>query len=214
MLNPRQERVFIWLKQTLNLPVFAESYKGAIILLNRKPPGYINSIAHTGRDFMNGLAPTVANTKRNQVQYSQLVDKIQVSWDNEWGGGGLVPRDNSTDDKGHYIPDRTCEDIQKLIDEHNDGRNRSKNKDTSFFFQFFKYDNDRNKIPANFLEEWSAARNWFVKYAHLRKEDFPKNAHAEVVRHFRTLDESLHIAATSARERLKDINEILEKTNC
>ncbi len=213
MLNCRQKRVFNWLKDTLDLPVFAESYKGAVNLLARKSPGHITFIAHFGRDFMNGLAPTVDDRQRPQVQYTQLVDTIKKSWKHQWGGGGFVPHGGSAAGKGHYIPNHTCEEIQTLINEHEDGRRRSKMTDTIFFNKFFDYDNDKNKVPANFLHEWQVTRKWFMKHTHLRRKKFSKSSSDEVQKHFKILDNFLYAAATSAQERLRNINEILAQTN-
>ena len=57
-LNSEQQRVYEWLNDDLNLPVFADAYKGAAILINQKPPGYISFIAHAGRDlFGRRVAP-------------------------------------------------------------------------------------------------------------------------------------------------------------
>ena len=42
MLTENQQTVFNWINDDLELPVYAEAYKGALDLLNNKSPGYIN----------------------------------------------------------------------------------------------------------------------------------------------------------------------------
>ncbi|WP_155523970.1 hypothetical protein [Nodosilinea nodulosa] len=69
MLNKEQQRVYDWLNHDLALPVFAEAYKGASILIDQKPAGYVSFVAHAGRDLMNRLASTVKGIKSERVQY-------------------------------------------------------------------------------------------------------------------------------------------------
>ncbi len=85
MLTERQQTVFDWINDDLELPVFAEAYKGALDLLNKKSAGYITFISHAGRDLMNLLASAVKGTKGGRVQYEQLVDKFKDDWKDEWG---------------------------------------------------------------------------------------------------------------------------------
>ena len=51
------------LNDDLRLPVFADAYKGAALLINQRPAGYVSFVAHAGRDLMNRLASTVAGIK-------------------------------------------------------------------------------------------------------------------------------------------------------
>ena len=86
---------------------------------------------------------------------------------------------------------------------------------TAIFFisaAFLEYD-DRNKVPENFMREWQAATRWFIQHAHLRAENFHNDAEDLVETHFRTLDNFLYIAASSALERLRGLNELLDETN-
>lgn len=209
-LTKEQRNVFNWLKDKLQLPVFAEIYKGALHLLNEKPPGYITFVAHAGRDLMNRLAATVSGVKAGKVQYEQHVDGFQDEWKNEWGAKGF--NKISTAENGHLIPYDTCQKVKNLIDEHKKGRLRSSEADNLFFATFLAYE-DREKIPQNFIKEWNAAKEWFLAHAHLREKKFEKDAPSEVARHFQTLDGLLYVAASSEFERIKGIHEILEKTN-
>ena len=211
MLTEKQQCVFDWLNDKLRFPVFAGAYKGALLFLNEKPPGYITFVAHAGRDLMNRLAADVAGVQSDRVQYHQHLDKLQELWKDEWTGQGLTPRDNDKED-GHLIPYRICQKLKKLIDEHKTSRLRGPDADKRFFRTFLDY-SDRDKIPKNFLEDWEKAKDWFVKHAHLREKDFAENAPSEVARHFRMLDDLLYVAASSQFERIKSIDEILEETN-
>ena len=207
-LSTEQQTVFNWLNDELELPVYAGIYKGALDLLYKKSSGYITFVSHAGRDLMNGLARL--GIKRKQVQYPQLVGKLQKDWEDEWGVAGVNKTDST--ENGYVIPYEVCEKIQDLIDEHRAGRLRASEAESRFFTTFLDYP-DKERIPENFLQEWKDARDWFFKHTHLREKEFEMEASSEVERHFRTLDDSLYVAASSAFERIQSINEILEEAN-
>ena len=209
-LNQEQQRVYDWLNGELRLSVFAEAYKGAVILISKKPPGYVSFVAHAGRDLINRLASTVAGVKSKQVQYQQHIDKLQDDWQDEWSfSADLSPE---VIGKGHLIPTQVCQRISTLIDEHESGRIRSSEADGLFFSTFLDY-SDRERIPDNFLSEWKSAKQWFLGHAHLRKKPFRAETDDDLAKHFKCLEGYLYIAATSQYERLKALNEILEATN-
>ena len=209
MLSTEQQTVFNWLNNELQLPVYAEAYKGALDLLDKKSPGYITFVSHAGRELMNGL-PQI-NTDRRQVQYANLVDELQKDWKDEWGARGINKIGSA--ENGHLIPYEICERIQDLIDQHRDGRLRASAADNLFFINFLGYDVYGN-VPRNLLQEWRAARKWFAAHTHLREKEFEMMAvSSEVKRHFQTLDDLLYNAASSELERIRSINEILEETH-
>jgi hypothetical protein len=209
-LSEKQQRVYDWLKDDLGLPVFADAYKGAISLLDQKPSGYISFVAHAGRDLMNRMASTVAGIKSERVQYQQHIDRLQDSWQEEWGLSGELLKEGS--EKGHFIPIQVCQRITKLIEEHKAGRIRSSDADGLFFSTFLDY-TDKDKIPKNFFSEWKSAKNWFLGHAHLRESSFSGSTEDELLKHFICLDGYLYIAASSQYERLKSLDEILDATN-
>ena len=211
MLTSNQQIVFDWINADLELPVYAEAYKGALDFLNKKPPGYISFVSHAGRDLMNGLASAVKGIKRQQVQYVQLVSEFKDDWKDEWGGEGF----NTTEDKdenAHLIPNAICKKIKKLVDEHTAGRLRAEDTNSSFFITFLDYP-DKESIPEDLSQEWRNTIQWFRNHAHLREEEFETQASDEVKRHFQNLDNFLHAAADSELEQLRGIHEILEEAN-
>ena len=211
MLTSNQQTVFDWLNEELELPVYAEAYKGALDILNNKSPGYITFVSHACRDLMNGLVSAVKSIGRQQVQYVQLVDGFKDEWKDEWGGEGYNTTEDN-DENGHLIPNEICEKIIKLVDEHTEGRLRAEDIDSSFFTTFLDY-RDKESIPENLSQEWRRARRWFVQHAHLREGEFEMSASDEVERHFQNLDNFLFAAAGSELEQLRSIHEILEEAN-
>jgi hypothetical protein len=210
VLSKEQKRVYEWLHSDLNLPVFAEAYKGAVELIENKNAGYVSFVAHTGRDLMNGLAATVAGVKPGRVNYQEHIDNLQDDWRDEWRLSDDLSREII--EEGHRIPIEVCQRISYLIDEHKAGRRRSSDSDGLFFSTFLDY-SDKEKIPGNLLKEWKAAKGWFLKHAHLREKPFKSGADEELSEHFNCLDGYLQIAAVSQYDRLKELNEILDATN-
>ncbi len=158
---------------------------------------------------MNGLASTDAHIVRKQVQYHQLVDKLQVVWRDEWRiSDGLSPESG---EKGHFIPPDVCRLVSTLIDEHQQGRKRGSNADVRFFSQFLDY-SDKSKIPPDFLREWEDAKEWFKGHAHLPDKPFGAKADTELAKHFKCLDKYLLIAASSRLSRLQELDELLNGT--
>ena len=211
MLTEKQQTVFDWLNDNLELPMYAEAYKGALEFLSRKPPGYITFVAHAGRDLMNGLASAAIGIPGAPVQYVQLVDDFKDEWKDEWGGGGYNTTEDN-DENGHLIPNEVCEKIKKLVDKHKEGRRIAEEKNTSFFTNFLDYPNEES-IPENLSQEWRKAKQWFNGHTHLRENELPIAASNEVELHFHNFDNLLYAAAESDIEQLRSIHEILEEAN-
>ena len=213
MLTQNQQTVFNWINDDLELPVYAEVYKGALEQLNNKSSGYITFVSHAGRDLMNGLASAAIGIPGAPVQYVQLVDDFQDDWKDEWGG----ERNNTTEtnnENGHLIPNEICGKIKKLVDEHKEGRRIAEEKNTSFFTNFLDYSNkDSIPVPEILSQEWQKAKKWFNEHTHLREDEFPIAASNEVELHFHNFDDLLYAAAASELEQLRSIHEILEEAN-
>ena len=196
--------------------MFAEAYEAAIHLLNAKSPGYITFVSHVGRDFTNILAGTVAGTDGGRVQYKQLADAIKSEWKDEWRGRGITSIEDaigeSDDPGGHLVTYEACAKVSKLLVEHEDGTERNNRADYLFFRTFLDY-NDIDSIPGYLVEDWKQARKWFQAHVHCRKGCFSESEQREIEKHFQTLDSMLYVAASSAFERLKGIDDILEETN-
>ena len=211
MLTKEQQTVFDWINDNLQLPVFADAYKGALDLLNRKSPGYITLVSHVGRDLMNILVKVVnKRIEGGWVEYKKLVDEFQDDWKDEWEGEGFHPAGDVP--KEHLIPNEICKKIKKLIDEHTKGSLRNASVNSLFFSTFLGY-KDGVKIGKNFFSEWKNAKDWFMAHAHLREGDFSENEASEVEMYFQTLENFLYDAATSEFGRVRIINDILEETN-
>ena len=210
MLTERQQTVFDWINDDLELPVYAEAYKGALEQLNKKSAGYITFVSHAGRDIMNLLADSVNSVTADRTQYVDLVNDFQDEWESKWGGDEFHPADDVP--KEHIIPHYICEKVKKLVDEHKKGRLRAEEKDSSFFTTFLDYP-DKESIPEDLFQEWRRARLWFKDHAHLPNDGFEIQEADEVERHFHNFDNLLYAAAETDIEQLRSIHEILEEAN-
>ena len=210
MLTEKQRTVFDWLNDNLELPVYAEVYKGALEQLNKKSSGYITFVSHAGRDLMNGLASAAIGIPGAPVQYVKLVDDFKDDWKDEWDGDGFHPPDNVP--KEHFIPNEICQKVKKLVDAHKEGRRIAEEKNTAFFTNFLDYPNEEI-IPENLSQEWRKAKQWFNGHAHLREDEFPIAASNELELHFHNFDNLLYAAAETDIEQLRSIHEILDEAN-
>lgn len=206
VLTEKQQKIFEWLDNKLQLPLFADAYKGAVNLLKKKPPGYVTFVSHIGRDIMNLLAKTVAGITGGRTQYVQLVDGLQKEWQEEWRGKGLTSPQHQGE--GHLIPYHVCEVISNLITEHEEGRRRSQEAD-DYFFNIFLGDSDKDRIPN--LNKWKEAKDFFMGSTHLRVERFSLEAPSKLAQNFKMLEEFLYIAATSEYSRIRILDAILEE---
>ncbi len=208
MLTGNQQQIFEWMNDRLHLPVYADAYKGAVCLLNKKVPGYVTFVSHTGRDILNSLPQTVAGITNPRVQYEDLVNKLQKKWQDEWRGQGLTLSQH--DEIGHMIPYDVCDLVIELIKEHEEGRERSQGKG-ELFLNTFLGDSDRDRIIN--LRKWKEAKRFFVECAHLREKRFSSETLSKVEEYFKVLEEFLYIAATRAYSRIRSLDEILEQAN-
>ncbi len=211
MLTSNQQIVFNWINDDLELPVYAEAYKGALEQINKKCPGYITFVSHTGRDIMNGLASDAKGITRSRVDYQKFVDKFKDDWKDEWGGEGFNTTENN-DENAHLIPNEICKKVKELVDEHKEGRLRAEGKVSLFYTIFLDYPN-KESIPENLSKEWRKTKDFFENHTHLRKKGFSMETSDEVEKHFQNLDNLLYAAAASELEQLRSIHEILEETN-
>ena len=64
--NERRERIYRWMTDN-GLPSYADLYKGAVLILYSRPPGYVRFVSHAVRDLMNGMAKSKKDLKRPQT---------------------------------------------------------------------------------------------------------------------------------------------------
>jgi hypothetical protein len=215
----KRERIYRWLHDK-GAPSFAETYKGAVIILHNRHPGYVRFVCHGVRDIINGLPALLAGLKRPQVQYPKLVDDLENQWDAQ-----KLPRvppvvgsaEPDPTVKGVFpdltIPGSLIATVVNLLDEHDAGRVRATENPYRFFEVCAPENKNRRELIAPMVQTWREMQRVFQSNTHESgTSDLLKPAD-EVARAFRLFEEILSSFATGFYEQMEVLDEILEKAN-
>jgi hypothetical protein len=133
--HSNREKIYGWMVAN-DLKSYAELYKGAVENLYKKTPGYVRFVSHAVRDLMNGMAATKLGRTRNQVDYVDLVGKLLMNWKKfnlPKGTESLNPVESDENTQANLIiPREVFVSVQKLFQEHEEGRKRS--EESPFIF--------------------------------------------------------------------------------
>ncbi|MCE2437790.1 MAG: hypothetical protein J4F39_00020 [Candidatus Latescibacteria bacterium] len=206
-LSGKQQRIYNWLVK-LQLPVYAEAYKGAVRLLWEKSSGYGIFVSHTGRDIMNFLARTIAGIRSRRVEYAQLVDNLEKKWPGV--RDPQAPNSLQCERRGHLVTHELYREIEDLIEQHREGRRRSQ-KAGDLFLDMFLGTSEKDKDAIR--RKWKEISVFFVKCAHLREEDFSDDVLAKIKDNFQILEDLLDTAAELEYSRISTLDNILEEAN-
>ncbi|OIP53080.1 MAG: hypothetical protein AUK31_02175 [Fibrobacteres bacterium CG2_30_45_31] len=203
--SPKENLIYEWLKNDLDMPTYADVFLGAVFQLKKRPSGFVTFVSHAGRDIMNGVATSKIGIKREQTQYKGVLDEIQTDWPFDLQENRQVEVDGES---GYLISRKCYKKLNKLIHEHQAGRVRSSDADDLFFQSFLDYP-DKERIPLNFKNEWATTKAWFLAHTHLNGGSFSQVEMDECADRFGILENFLYIAASSQFERLKSFKIVL-----
>ena len=145
---------------------------------------------------MNLLARTIVGMRSGQVQYKQLVDKLEQKWPDQ--------------QSGHLIEPSVYNEIAKLIEEHKDGRRRNQEA-SELFFDICLNCPEKEKDAAR--KEWKNVKEYFLKCAHLREPDLTDESLKKIAKNFEFLEEFLHTAAELEYSRIKILDKTIVEAN-
>ena len=194
-LTDKQQTIYDWLKK-LQLPVYAEAYRGAVRALQEQSPGYGTFVSHTGRDIMNSLATTIVGMGSRQVHYKQLVGELEQKWPYQQQGDSIDPKIYS--------------EIENLIEEHKDGRRRNQEASDLFFDICL---NCPEKEKDSVKKKWKNVKDYFLKCAHLREADLTDETLELIAGNFEFLEEFLYTAAELEYSRIKILDKTIAEAN-
>ena len=194
-LTDKQQTIYDWLKK-LQLPVYAEAYRGAVRALQERSPGYGTFVSHTGRDIMNSLATNIVGMGSRQVQYKQLVGKLEQKWPYQQHGDLIDPE--------------IYREIENLIEEHKNGWRRSQEA-SDLFFDICLDCPDKEKDSVK--KKWKNVKDYFLKCAHLRETDFTDETLELIAGNFEFLEEFLYTAAELEYSRIKILDRTIVEAN-
>jgi hypothetical protein len=148
--NEKRQRIYDWMVANDQIS-FADLYKGAVINLCTRTPGYVRFVSHAVRDLMNGMAASKKEINRGQTQYVQIVNTLFVSWSKHnlpRGSESFEAADSVvTESPDLLIPNEVVGHIQTLLREHEQGRRRSEDSPYLFFEMFLPNAVSRDAIP-------------------------------------------------------------------
>ncbi len=200
-----------------DLMSYAELYKGAVTNLYEKTPAHERFVAHAVREVMNGMAKCKRGITRPQVQYVQLLDKLQSIWDQHRlpKGPEVLALANSTGEENPIasIPTQIVTQIQLLLREHEEGRKRSKDSPYIFFEVFLPNPVSRDAIPEAYTQMWNSLHNWFMAEAHAGGKLPDQQAIDQLESKFKQLESVLLSVADRYSNTISRLDEILDKAN-
>jgi hypothetical protein len=217
--SEKRERICRWLCDK-GASSFAETYKGAVIILHHRHPGYVRFVCHGVRDIINGLPALLARLERPQVDYVKLVGDLESQWD-----GRKLPRlppvINSAEPgptiKGNFpdatIPGSIIARVVNLLNEHNSGRVRATENPFRFFEVCAPENKNRRELIAPMVGRWREMQGVFKRNVHESGARDLLKAADEVTRAFGVFEEILSSFATGFYEQMEVLDEILENAN-
>ena len=230
--DDKQKTIRDWFDKTLKFPIFASAYWGAVDMVKNRRDGFVSYSSHFGRDVINILPLRILcieeasdhylgcsstggevnvwdkdtnltnSPKQGRVQYVDLLDGLASGWDTS------VPCTNNSYSisKENYIR------VSCLVDEHQRGSNRARDRLFLFITTLLGYD-DQRVTPPHILEELRRGKKFFEANAHLNENTVTPDKEESLIAHFSSLESFLYAAAESQYRRLGEIDEFLDKAN-
>lgn len=211
--TPQRQQIYDWIANTLQLPIFADAYRGAVDSLCTGSYGHVSFVCHAGRDIMNNMAREFSGGTAGRTDYQHHARQITSQWPQQ--PAAVTPITGTpveTISEQVPISREAYEAIGNLVRAHREGTQRTEDSAARFFCTFLDYA-DKDRVSPQKLAEWSSTREWFLRHVHLRKTPFPADVVTECQRRFLILESLLLTAADSVRERLVTFHEILRTTN-
>jgi hypothetical protein len=214
--NNDREKIYDWMVAN-DLKSFAEVYKGAVTNLYEKTPGHVRFVAHAVRDLMNGMAATKLGRTRTQVKYVNLVDDLLTEWKKHnlpKGTETLNPVEIDENSPASLtIPMEVLLSVQKLFQEHEEGRRRSDESPFLFFQVFLPNPVSRESLPESYPKMWKALRRWFLDQCHESGKLPGPEIINKIEAEFTQLEAILLSVADKYSNTIKTIDEILDDAN-
>jgi hypothetical protein len=216
--NGQRQKIYDWMA-TNGLESYAQLYKGAVVNLYEKTPGYVRFVAHAVRDMTNGMAAYKLGRERSQVPYVHLVGDLQMQWLAEKlpaGSETLTPDetpDHLAASQKLEISSEVTAKIQYLLGKHEEGRRRSEESPFLFFEAFLPNQVARKQIPQAHREMWKELQNWFRSHCHENGKLPSTEVTSRIEEQFNKLEKIILTVADRFTNTIKNVDEILDKAN-
>lgn len=215
-----RERIHSWLRDQGG-PGYAESFKGAAMLMHLKPPAYVRFVCHALRDITNGLPALIAKEKRAQAQYHQLLDRIVVRWNEEQLPRGPIALTNVAPEEqrtgGKFDPvtisAEITEMIADLLNQHEQGRARAKENPLAFLKTSIPESAGRPDLLAIPGNQWKELHDEALRRAHENGKGCDARDEADCANLLDRFETLLSSLAGSYYRSLENIDAILDEAN-
>jgi hypothetical protein len=214
--NDKRQRIYDWMVAN-DQTSYAELYKGAVINLHGKIPGYVRFVSHAVRDLMNGMAACKKGVKREQTQYVQLVDTLNVLWVKHGlpkGPETFKPADSLVKQiEVLSVHSEIAIQIQMLLRDHAEGRSRSEDSPYLFFEVFLPNPVSRDEIAPAYPKMWKSLRAWFMDECHESGELPGQEVIDQIESKFDQVEAILLAVADRYLNTISTLDEILDAAN-
>jgi hypothetical protein len=217
--DAQRERIYSWLRDQGGVG-FAETFKGAAVLMHSKTPSYVRFVCHALRDITNGLPASISKQKRKQVQYHDRVGELLVKWTTEkLPRGPIAVSDVALERQvsGKFtevtISGELVEIIAILLNEHEQGRARGKENPLTFLEASIPESAGRPDLLAIPRAQWKAIHGEAQHDAHENGHGCDADKEAACANLFDRFETMLSSLAGSYYHSLENIDAILDEAN-
>lgn len=211
--TPMRIKLRSWFRA--NAQSLAPAYEGAIeILGNTQFPGRTHFISHAVRDIANGL-PFALDQQLDgkRVDYPNHLDKIV----REWKSPKQISEQASPDAGSFAITTKVAKQIDELIEEHRESRQRPGNYELLFRILTRKAPL-RVSLDARAVEAFKNTSRWFVELAHFRRKPVSPVDEKTFVWRFEEFERAIYVLVESLTEGgffvgIGELDEILQQAN-
>jgi len=174
-------------------------------------PGRVHFIAHAIRDISDRLIYVLdTQLEEQRVEYHYELDKISKQWPEinpiKYSNG------DSTEHENILIRYNVASMIDTLVKAHRQSRQRPSNSELLFQYLMRKEPLEA-EVNRQLVKDFERLKDWFMKYAHLRRKDPPKVDESELQTKFKIFEAMIHSFVGNFFTGKKKIDEILQKAN-
>ncbi len=208
--TPTRLELLEWFR--CSAPSLAPAYEGAVSLIEDKNfPGRVHFISHAVRDIAERLAFAIdPQPKGSRVEYVYEMNNIMKNWPVM----DPIKDSDSSPNSGELftIPIQVARDIDRLVKEHRDSRERPTSYEI-LFRHLMRNEPLQARLNENLVKTFKKTRDWFMGRAHLTEIQPRQVDEAELQSQFRKFEGMLHSFVGGFFTGTKKLDEILQKAN-
>jgi hypothetical protein len=212
-LSAERAELIAWMQR--NSPSLAETYRGALILLESRQPGHVRFIAHTVRDIRNILPRVVSGAKgAGRLDYVGQIQNIKGKWES----AGLISADLSNKERPSAsdsltVPAAAFKPLLKLFREHETTSQKKVLTARQFFVDAVPENAEHIGTLEPVIQQWLEVTEWFMKRAHDDGRCDAECPREALEHYFEMFERSLMAIVRGFYPAVKELDEILAEAN-